>query len=208
MLLLSWISFSSPPQFPPWHPRAGTAFNSAPEFLLWYVAVLVIYCYVTNCSETQCVKTTHIIIQRFLELGIQTWLSWDFCFRISQRLQSSFSWGRPRSQPTRWFWQCLTGCRVEGLSPSLAAGHRLPSVPWQMSLSKKAVFIIKASEGESAGKNKVTALGNLITKVTFHHGCHILWVAGKSRVVNYTKCEYSEVGLTGVHFRNLPITTA
>lgn len=69
----------------------------------------------------------------------------------------------------------------------MAVGQRPPSVPcYRAAYNIEAVFIkeSKQEKPENASKTEVTVFCNLISKVTSHHFCYILFVRCKSLVLD------------------------
>jgi len=94
---------------------------------------LSLYCHIRNDSQTSSYKQ-----RSFCGWGIQEWLSWTPCFRVSHSLQSScqlelqhleFSWSRVCSQAHSVFLGgifFLISCQTECLSSLLSIGRGHP----------------------------------------------------------------------------------
>lgn len=80
--------------------------------------------------------------------------------------------------------QFFMGCWTEGLSSSMAIDQRQPSCsygPLHRAAYNMTTGFIKASKEEkswreSTNKMVVTVFYNLITGVTLHHFCHIVFI--------------------------------
>lgn len=73
----------------------------------------------------------------------------------------------------------LKGCSqgvavVVGRMWPFAVGQKLPSVPCHVGLSNPAISQA-SQEGKSTSKTQVTVLSNLVSPVTAHRFCHILF---------------------------------
>lgn len=143
------------------------------------------------------------------------WLRWDFCLRISPKAAIKF---QLRQDPS-------PAHSVVVGSSSRAVGLRASVLSWLLATGFPQFLDIWACPKRQFSSSKPARESLLVrTKsqpfVTYHKSAISSWLpyfmnyrqvtrsSPHTGVVDHTKCEYSVVGIIGVHFRNLPITTA
>lgn len=129
-------------------------------------------------------------------LGIQPWLDWILCFRVSHMLQSKcyiwlrfqlkvwLSWELFLNSLT-WFWEDSVprGFWIEDLSSSFPIGKRPPSVLYHMGVWNIIDYFIKAREIEAERIFRQGGSHNLLRpdhESDSHHLCLIPLVISKS----------------------------
>lgn len=151
---------------------------------------LSLYCHIRNDSQTSSYKQ-----RSFCGWGIQEWLSWTPCFRVSHSLQSScqlelqhleFSWSRVCSQAHSVFLGgifFLISCQTECLSSllSIGRGHPFFSVVWPSPPEQACEK--SQREYEQDGNHSLLWPNN---RGAAHHSCHVLFVRRESPDLAHT----------------------